>query len=107
VAVTEFRRTRLFKLVAVAAMGCSLSLLAAVLPEDRFDALYHSYDGGGVKINGPSLMARKRIGDSSSVSANYYVDSITSASIDVVTSASRYHEKRTERSLGVDYRMTT
>lgn len=84
-------------------MGCSLSLLAAVLPEDRFDALYHSYDGGGVKINGPSLLARKSIGESSSVSANYYVDSITSASIDVVTSASRYNEERTERSLGVDY----
>lgn len=84
-------------------MGCSLSLFAAVLPEDRFDTLYHSYDGGGVKISGPSLLARKRIGDSSSISANYYVDSITSASIDVVTSASRYHEKRTERSLGIDY----
>jgi hypothetical protein len=103
VAVTKAWRTKLFKLAAVAAMAFSLSLFAAVLPEDRFDTLYHSYDGGGVKINGPSLLARKRIGDSSSVSANYYVDSITSASIDVVTSASRYHEKRTERSLGVDY----
>lgn len=85
------------------AAGSSLSLLAAVLPEDRFDALYHSYDGGGVQINGPSFMARKSIGESSSVSANYYVDSISSASIDVVTSASRYDEERTERSLGVDY----
>ncbi|MBK8164140.1 MAG: DUF3570 domain-containing protein [Gammaproteobacteria bacterium] len=91
------------KFLALSAAGCSLSLFAAVLPEDRFDALYHSYDGGGVKINGPSVLARKSIGESSSVSANYYVDSITSASIDVVTSASRYDEERTERRLGVDY----
>lgn len=102
-AATRGRRRHLFRILALAAMGCSLSLLAAVLPEDRFDALYHSYDGGGVQINGPSLLARTGIGDSTSVSANYYVDSITSASIDVVTSASRYNEERTERSLGVDY----
>ncbi len=91
------------RFLLLSAAGCSLSLLAAVLPEDRFDALYHSYDGGGVRINGPSILARKSIGESSSVSANYYVDSISSASIDVVTSASRYDEERTERSLGVDY----
>jgi hypothetical protein len=103
VAAIKARRARGYRILALAAMGCSLSLLAAVLPEDRFDALYHSYDGGGVSINGPSLLARKSIGESSSVSANYYVDSITSASIDVVTSASRYDEERTERSVGFDY----
>lgn len=87
----------------MAAMCCSLSLLAAVLPEDRFDALYHYYDGGGVRIQGPSFLARKSIGESSSVAANYYIDSVSSASIDVVTSASPYDEKRTEKSIFVDY----
>ena len=50
VAGIKTRRAHGFRFLAVAAMGCSLSLLAAVLPEDRFDARYHSYDGCGVKI---------------------------------------------------------
>jgi len=79
------------------------SLLAAVLPEDRADALYHSYDGGGVQVTGPSILVRKSIGKSVSVSGNYYVDAITSASIDVVTTASPYEEQRTETAVGVDY----
>lgn len=84
-------------------MACSLSILAAILPEDRFDALYHGYDGGGVRITGPSFLLRKQIGESSSVSLNHYIDSISSASIDVVTSASPYKEKRTENSVGLTY----
>jgi len=77
---------------------------AVVLPEDRIDALYHSYDGGGITVNGPSVLVRKSMSDSVSVSANYYVDSISSASVDVVASgASRYSEERTQKSVGVDY----
>ncbi len=76
---------------------------AAILPEDRADALYHSYEGGGVEITGPSILVRKQIGDSFSVGGNYYVDSVTSASIDVVTTASPYTEERTENSISLDY----
>jgi len=76
---------------------------AGVLPEDRADVLYHYYDGGGVEIDGPSILVRKKAGDSLSLSANYYVDSISSASIDVVTQASPYSEERTEYSVGADY----
>lgn len=86
----------------VACVVCSLSLLGAILPEDRFDALYHRYDGGGVLIDGPSFLVRKQIGDSASLSFNHYIDSISGASIDVVTSASPYSEKRTENSVSVD-----
>ncbi len=87
---------------------CTLGLgvapaLAQLLPDDRFDVLYHYYDGGGMTIEGPSLLARKQIGESVSVSANYYVDSISGASIDVITTASPYTEERTEKSVGVDY----
>jgi len=82
---------------------CSHALLAAVLPEDRADALFHSYDGGGVQVTGPSILVRKSVGKSISASANYYVDAISSASIDVVTTASAYEEKRTETSVGIDY----
>ena len=78
-------------------------LQAAVLPEDRVDALYHSYDGGGVEINGPSILIRKSIGDSFSASVNQYTDNVTSASIDVLVSASKYIEERDENSIGFDY----
>jgi hypothetical protein len=76
---------------------------AGVLPEDRADALFHSYDGGGVTIDGPSLLVRKQFAGKFSASANYYVDNISSASIDVVTTASPYREERTQYSLGLDY----
>ncbi len=76
---------------------------AAILPEDRADAMYHSYDGGGIEITGPSILVRKQIGDSFSVYGTHYVDTISSASIDVIATASPYAEERTENSIGVDY----
>ena len=76
---------------------------AGVLPDDRADVLYHLYDGGGVEIDGPSVLVRKKVGKSLSFVGNYYVDMISSASIDVVTTASPYTEERTQWSLGMDY----
>ncbi|KPJ95032.1 MAG: hypothetical protein AMJ55_04925 [Gammaproteobacteria bacterium SG8_15] len=77
---------------------------AAVLPADRADVLYHSYDGGGVEVTGPSVLVRKSIGDSFSGSLNYYIDNVSSASIDVLSSgASPYEEERTEKSVNLDY----
>jgi hypothetical protein len=46
---------------------------------------------------------RKEFAGKFSASANYYVDKVSSASIDVVTTASRYSEERKEHSVGVDY----
>jgi hypothetical protein len=77
---------------------------AAVLPEDRADLMYHRYSGGGLTVEGPSVLVRKSIGESLSATANYYVDAITSASIDVeVSGASEYKENRQQKSLGLDY----
>ncbi len=76
---------------------------AAVLPEDRADLLYHSYDGGGAEISGPSVLVRKKFSESFSASYNNYVDNVTSASIDVITRASPYTETREENSLSFDY----
>jgi hypothetical protein len=76
---------------------------AAVLPEDRADIMYHGYDGGGLQVDGPSILVRKGYKDKVSVWANYYVDMITSASIDVVSTASEYTEEREEKSIGFDY----
>lgn len=76
---------------------------AAVLPADRADMMYHQYDGGGMTIDGPSVLVRKSVTDDVSVSANYYVDQVSSASIDVVTTASQYTEERTEYTVSADY----
>ncbi|MCK0153413.1 DUF3570 domain-containing protein [Alcanivorax sp. S6407] len=81
----------------------SQAVTAAVLPEDRFDLLVHRYEGGGMNIKGPSILVRKSFADKVAVNANYYVDAVTAASIDVITTASRYSENRIEKSLGVDY----
>jgi len=85
------------------AAGLAAPAHAGVLPEDRADALYFRYDGGGVVINGPSVLLRKSIGEHVSVSANHYVDMVSSASIDVETSASPYEDERTQSSLSVDF----
>ncbi len=102
--------------VAVAAtskllLACAISVfitvstqsIAGVLPEDRADVLYHSYDGDNVEVTGPAILVRKGDNKNFSFSAKYYVDSISSASIDVVTQGSPYSEQRTETSLGVDF----
>jgi hypothetical protein len=77
--------------------------VAAVLPEERADLLYHSYDGGGAEIDGPSVLLRKNLGSSVSLGLNHYVDNVTSASIDVVVTASEYTEKREENTVAFDY----
>jgi Protein of unknown function (DUF3570) len=75
----------------------------AELPEDRADAMYHLYDGGGVTAQGPALLVRKSLFDTVSLFGSYYLDMVSNASIDVVTQASPYHENRTEGSVGLDY----
>ena len=78
---------------------------AAVLPLERADVLFHSYSGGGIDINGPAVLVRKSIGDSVSLSAKHYVDTISSASIDVevILGASTYEEERVENAFSIDY----
>lgn len=73
------------------------------LPEERADAMFHLYDGGGVRAWGPAMLVRKNFADRASVSGMVYVDMVSSASIDVVTSASPYKETRTEYGAGFDY----
>jgi len=94
-----FRRT----IILVATLFAIANGHAGVLPEDRADVLYHLYDGGGVEIDGPSILVRKKAGKSLSFVGNYYVDMVSSASIDVITTASPYTEERTQWSLGMDY----
>jgi Protein of unknown function (DUF3570) len=85
--------------------GAALLLGAAhagVLPDDRADLMYHSYEGGGLTVSGPSVLVQKKFGDNFSMSYNYYEDMISSASIDVITQASAYKETRKQNSLGFE-----
>ena len=90
------RRIALLLLLPAAAV-------AGVLPDDRADLLYHYYDGGGVTIDGPSLLVRKKFAEKYAVNASYYVDMVSSASIDVITTASPYKEERTQYGVGFEY----
>jgi hypothetical protein len=96
---------RFGKYVKVLAALCLVGTpaIADVLPDDRADVLYHNYDGGGITIQGPSVLVRKKVGDSLSFTGSYYEDLISSASIDVKLSASPYHETRKQEGASVDW----
>ncbi len=92
-------------IVAAVVLLASLAAVpsrAGVLPDDRGDVLYHRYQGGGVTIDGPSVLVRKKFAERYSVSASYYVDMVSSASIDVITTASPYSEQRDQAGLSLD-----
>jgi hypothetical protein len=76
---------------------------AADLPENRAEAVFHVYKGGGVTATGPAFLVRKSLADRVSLSANYYVDMVSNASIDVVTTASPFKESRTSYEVGADW----
>jgi len=76
---------------------------AAPLPPDRAEAMYHRYQGGGLTSDGPALLLRKSLADKVSLTGQLYVDAVSNASVDVVTTASPYKERRTEFNLGLDY----
>jgi hypothetical protein len=94
---------RLRALLGLAAAGAATVAPAAVLPEDRAEAMFHLYDGGGVKADGPAFLVRKKLGDRVSLSGGYYVDAVSNASIDVVTTASPFKERRKVWDLGADW----
>jgi hypothetical protein len=104
VGVINLKSIRFLVLGVAFKLLLSSPVFAGVLPEDRADILYHSYEGDGVDINGPSILVRKSLKDKVSIGINHFVDQVSGASIDVrATGASAYTEKRTENSLSLDY----
>jgi len=89
--------------LAAAWLLCPAPSVAGVLADDRADVMFHYYDGGGVTIDGPSVLVRKKFAEKYAVNASYYVDMVSSASIDVITTASPYREERTQYGLGFEY----
>lgn len=93
-----------WRIIVIAALCFMVSTKAGVLPEDRGDAMYHRYQGGGVTVDGPALLVRKDFADKVSLSASYYHDSISAASPDIfIAGASPYEDSRDEFGMGIDY----
>ncbi|HEX7374905.1 MAG TPA: DUF3570 domain-containing protein [Steroidobacteraceae bacterium] len=95
------------RLVTWAGFGAAIATAAlpaygAVLPDDRADVMYHRYEGGGVTIDGPALLVRTKFGEKYAVTGGAYVDMVSSASIDVMTTASPYKEERHQGNFGFD-----
>jgi Protein of unknown function (DUF3570) len=91
------------RLAALLALGLSGLLHAAVLPDDRADVFWSNYKGGGMDIGGKSILVRKKFAESVSVQAEYFIDTVSGASIDVLSNASVIKDKRNQKSVGVDY----
>lgn len=108
-ALAAQQRVRLPYAAAAHLLGALAGLLAAgtaravELPEDRADLMYHYYDGAGTRASGPAVLLRKSLFDKVSLSGAYYLDMVSNASIDVVTTASPYEENRHEETLALDY----
>ncbi|OZG73534.1 hypothetical protein BTA51_11025 [Hahella sp. CCB-MM4] len=81
----------------------SLPLPAAVLPEQAVEFLYHRYDQDGQLIDGPAVLVRKNFDSTFSLSGEYLVDTVSGASIDVVSTASEYEEERIQQTVAMDY----
>ena len=90
-------------LSAIASAALAPAVRGATLPEDRADLMYHRYKGGGLTVDGPAVLVRQSMSDKVSVWGSYYVDAVTSASVDVMTTASPYEERRDEWSAGTDF----
>ena len=91
---------------AVALLGTALvgaEAGAVTLPDDQAEAMVHVYEADGLRATGPAVLLRKKLGTAVSLQGSIYVDQVSSASIDVVTTASPFKETRKEFSVGGDY----
>jgi hypothetical protein len=105
VAATSARVAALWRRLAglLGGLLAAQTAQAVTLPENRAEAMLHAYDGGGVRAGGPAVLVRKSVADRFSLAASYYVDAVSNASIDVVTTASPFKETRHQVDLSADY----
>src|SRR5271168_3792556 len=98
------RRQRIFARAAViAALLLARTAAADVLPDDRADVFYSKYSGGGIDITGYSALVRKKITENLAVEANYFVDKVSGASIDVLSQASVIKDTRKQSTGTIEY----
>ena len=94
---------KLSRLTAVAALLLARTAAADVLPDDRADLFYSKYNGGGMDITGKSVAVRKKVSEQLSFEGDYFVDTVSGASVDVLTSASAIHDQRTQKGITANY----
>jgi hypothetical protein len=87
----------------IAALLLIRSTIADVLPDDRADVFYSKYSGGGMDITGYSATARAKITENFAVEANYFIDKVSGASIDVMSGASKIVDERKQKSGTLEY----
>jgi len=96
----SFRTSRFAASMALAVVGVAG---AAVLPDDRADIFYSDYKGGGMDITGKSVLVRKKFSEQFAVEANYFVDTVSGASVDVLSNASVIKDERKQKNISLEY----
>ena len=97
-------RKHIFARAAViAALLLVRSTIADVLPDNRADVFYSKYSGGGMDITGYSATARAKITENFAVEANYFIDKVSGASVDVLSQASVIKDTRKQKSGTLEY----
>jgi hypothetical protein len=91
------------RIAVVAALLLVRATSADVLPDDRADLFYSKYSGGGMDITGESVLVRKKITENFALEANYFVDKVSGASIDVLSQASQIKDERKQKSGTAEY----
>ena len=91
------------RLAAFAALLLVRATSADVLPDDRADIFWSKYSGGGMDIGGKSVLVRKKMSENFAVEANYFVDTVSGASVDVLSNASVIKDERKQKSGKVEY----
>jgi hypothetical protein len=79
------------------------STSADVLPDNRADVFYSKYSGGGMDITGYSATARAKVTENFALEANYFVDKVSGASVDVLSQASVIKDERKQKSGTLEY----
>jgi hypothetical protein len=90
-------------LVVIAALALSEGALSGVLPDDRADLFYSQYSGGGMDITGESVLVQKKITEELGVEADYFIDKVSGASVDVLSNASVIKDERHQKTVNIEY----
>src|SRR5271169_7053453 len=91
------------RIAVVAAFLLVRATSADVLPDDRADLFYSKYSGGGMDITGESALVQKKITENLAVEADYFIDKVSGASIDVLSNASVIKDERHQKTVNVQY----
>src|ERR1700730_18621776 len=96
-------RNILARAAIIAALVLIRSTSADVLPDNRADVFYSNYSGGGMDITGYSATARAKVTENFALDANYIIDKVSGASVDVLSQASVIKDERKQKSGTLQY----